>query len=268
MLFLTFDLEIHDPIKNLDSKKQEKYFSEEESILKKIFSKINNHNIKISCFVTNDFIDIYNDFFHKYIVKYHEIGSHTATHIFYKKNNINEFVKNIKNNKLKLERELGKKCFGFRAPGGIVPKNLVSILKKNDFKYDSSIIPGIIFGRFNFSNCPKEPYYPKYDNIYIPTNKNSGILEFPLLTSKHLKISMNGIFLSFYSRLINIKKFENNYGNIFVHSSDFKKFKLFDKTFFWDKIKLTRSYWIFLDKYIKNYKNSDVSIISSINKKQ
>jgi hypothetical protein len=260
LLHLTFDLELYDPIKKLDAKTKEKYFLEQEKILKEIFSKINNNNIKISCFVTNEFVDVYNDFFHRHLVKYHEIGCHTANHLFYDNNDLSKFIKNIKKNKKRLERESVLKCIGFRAPGGFVPKNLIEILKRNDFKYDSSIVPGIMIGRYNHLGCPKHPYYPSFDNIFRSNDSNKEIIEFPLLTSKFLNLSMNGIFFSIYGRFIKLTEYENSYAAIYFHPSDFKKFKFFEKSFIWDKIKFTKIYWKFLNEYIKIYANLDTRL--------
>lgn len=258
MFHITFDLELHDPIKKLDSKSKETYILEEESVLKKIFSLLNKYSIHISCFVTNEFVDVYKDFFHKYIMKNHEIGCHTANHLFYNGNNLSHFIKNIRENKVKLEREIGQRCRGFRAPGGVIPKNLIGFLKNIGFDYDSSVIPGIMIGRYNNSNSPKQPYYPSFDNIFLPNEKNKDFIEFPLLTSKYLKLSMNGIFFSIYHKFINLNDYKKRYGAIYFHPSDFKEFKFFDKSFFWDKIKSTKSYWNFLNDYIQIYNKSDL----------
>lgn len=260
MLYLTLDLELHDPIKTLNERKKEKFIFEQEIILKKIFSLLNENNLKISCFITNDFVKNFYDFFHKYVVEKHEIGCHTSDHLFYNGCNIYEFIQNIKNNKMYLEKEIGLKCKGFRAPGGIVPNNLISILKRFDFKYDSSIIPGIMPGRFNYSNAPKEPYFPDFENIFISNTHNKDIIEFPLLTSKILKISMNGTFFSYYHKFIDLKRYEKIYGVLYFHSSDFKKFNLFEKSFIWDKVRNVKSYWEFINLYTHLNKNTDKRI--------
>ena len=163
MFNISIDLELYDPIKNLDKKTKVKFITEQEKVLKEVFSLFNENNVKISCFVTNEFVDNFFDFFHKYIVEKHEVGCHTSNHIFYNGNNIEVFAKDIKKNKTFLEKETGLKCQGFRAPGGVVPKNLASVLKKIYLKYDSSVIPGFVPGRFNQSSSPRTPYFPDFD---------------------------------------------------------------------------------------------------------
>ena len=263
MFHLTFDLELHDPIKKLDIIPKEQFFIEQEITLKKIFSFINKNDIKISCFVTNDFVKEYYDFFHYYIVNHHEIGAHTADHLFYNGTNKVDFIKSIKKNKTLLEKETGCKCQGFRAPGGVVPKDIISILKKLNFKYDTSLLPGIMIGRYNYSHRRKHPYFPSYNNIFISDRKNKEIIEFPLLTSKYLNMSMNGIFFSFYNIFINRYYHDKLCSVLYLHPSDFKKIGLFEKSFFWDKIKWTKRYWSFLKDYVTINKNRDVSLFAT-----
>jgi len=257
MLILTFDLELHDPIKKLSKNEKEKFIFEQEEILIKIFSFLNNNNLHITCFVTNEFVKNYYDFFHKYVVGNHEVACHTSDHLLYNGHNLEKFNFNIKDNKQFLEKEIGLGCNGFRAPGGLVPKNLIFLLKKYSFKYDSSIIPGIMPGRYYHIRGKKEPYYPDFENIFIPSKSNKEILEFPLLTSKIIKLSMNGIFFFYYSRFINLNKYDRKYGTIYLHPCDFKKFYFFDKTYFWDKIKNVEPYWHFLKNYTYENKNND-----------
>jgi len=261
MLYLTLDLEFHDAIKGVNKKEKEMYIFEQDIILKKIFSLLNENNIRISCFVTDEFVKNFYDFFHKYVVKRHEVCCHTSSHLFYRGNNIDDFIKEMRMNKNYLERETGLKCKGFRAPSGVVPNNLISILKKLSFKYDSSIVPGFMPGRFNHSKAPKEPYFPDPFNILIPNkNKNNEIIEFPTLTSKFLKLSMSGIFLSYYNNFIDYKKFESIYGLMYLHAVDFKKFHIFEKSYFWDKLKNTKVYWKFLEFFVQKNKNKDITL--------
>lgn len=257
MFHLTFDLELYDPVKNLNEKTKEKFISEQEIILKKIFSLLNKNNVRVSCFVTNEFVDNFYDFFHKFVVENHEVGCHTANHFFYTEDNLQGFVHNIEENKKYLERETGLTCQGFRSPGGIVPKNLINILKKFEFKYDSSIVPGIMPMRFNHSKSPQEPYFPDFNDIFITGKKNNKILEFPLIVSKILRVSINGFFFSYYNKFINFNRYDEDYGIVYLHPYDFKKFNFFDKSYIWDKIKLTKSNWHFLNIYTHLNKNTD-----------
>jgi len=286
MFRLTFDLELYDPVKNLDEKTKEEFISKQEIILKKIFSLLNENHVKISCFVTNEFVDNFYDFFHKFVVENHEVGCHTANHFFYTEDSLQGFIHNIEENKKHLENETGLKCQGFRSPGGIVPKNLINILKKFEFKYDSSIVPGITPGRVNYSKCPQEPYFPDFNNIFIAGKENNKVLEFPLIVSKMLRVSMNGFFFSYYNKFIDLKKYEwdftilknpvfltnstmylhpkykEDYGTTYLHPYDFKKYRFFDKSYIWDKIKLTDSNWRFLNIYVNTQRSTDNRLIT------
>lgn len=265
MFHLTLDLELHDPIKELNKKRKDKFILEQDVLLKEIFSRLNGNNLSITCFVTNEFVENFYDFFHKYILKSHEVGCHTTNHLFYTSENLAEFVDSIEKNKAYLEKETGLTCQGFRAPGGIVPISLIEILKKLGFKYDSSIVPGRMPGRFNYSRAPKNPYFPDFDNIFLLNKNNKKIIEFPLLTSKILKLSMNGVFFGYYNNFIDINKYEKKYAAVYLHPCDFKKFNIFEKAYFWDKIKNTKSYWRFLDIFVQTNKNKDTRLCKLYN---
>jgi len=261
MFHLTFDLELYDPVKSLKKKAKDKFISEQEEILKKLFSLFNKNKIKVSCFVTNEFVDNFYEFFHEYIVGIHEIGCHTANHLFYNKRNMEEFVQNITKNKIYLEKETGLNCYGFRAPGGVIPNNLIHILKQLEFKYDSSVVPGFMPGRFNNSRAPKEPYFPDFNNVFLPSKTNKQIIEFPLLTSRIIKLSMNGFFFSYYNKFIDLDKYNQKYGAVYLHPYDFKRFGLCDKSYIWDKMKFTKSNWEFLEIYVCMNKHIDATLI-------
>jgi peptidoglycan/xylan/chitin deacetylase (PgdA/CDA1 family) len=257
MFHLTLDLELYDPIKDLNNKMKEKFILEQEAILKKIFSLLNKNKVRISCFVTNEFVDDFYDFFHKYVIKNHEVGCHTANHFFYRPGKHAELIDSIKKNKAFLERETGLICQGFRAAGGVIPINLIKILKELNFKYDSSLIPGFVPGRLNYSKGIKKPYFPDFDNIFVSSSENNEIIEFPLLVSKIINLSMNGVFFSYFNKIVDLKKYDNKYGVVYLHPYDFKYFHLTDKSYMWDKMKNTKFNWDFLFDYICIGKNLD-----------
>jgi hypothetical protein len=257
MFHLTIDLELYDPIKNWNQKMKEKFILEQEEILKKIFSLLNKNKIKISCFVTNEFVIDFYDFFHKYVINNHEVGCHTANHFFYRRDRYSEFIESIEKNKVFLEKETGLICQGFRAAGGLIPIDLIKIINKLNFKYDSSLIPGILPGRLNYSKGLKKPYFPDFDNIFIPSSKNKEIIEFPLLVSRTINLSMNGVFFSYYNKIIDLKKFDNQYCTVYLHPCDFQHFRFTDKPYIWDRLKNSKSNWDFLFEYLRNGRNLD-----------
>lgn len=261
MYHFTIDLEVYDPIKN-DKDNFDQYIEDATKIIDYIFDKLNKKKIKITCFVTNEFVNNFYEKFEKKIYPYHEISCHTTTHYFYNGKNERKFFESIKKNKLYLEKITGKKCYGLRCPGGIFPKNLLLYLIKLNFKYDSSVIPGIVPGRhYNFLS-PKHPYYPDKNNMYKIGRNQRKIIEFPLSVLPFFRISTNGLFYPYF-----FTPFKNYYYNkettTFVHLREF--FDIPGKNFIWDRLKYKKGTKSTFNGLINLNKNRDMSLIERFN---
>lgn len=257
MIHLTLDLEFYDPIKSIEPKLKEKFIQEQKKVLKRVFKTINRNQIKITCFVTNEFVETFGDLFQEYVVEFHEVACHTEKHGFYNKKNIRNFADSIKNNKRYLEKLIGRECIGFRSPGGIVPRNLPEILQNNGFLYDSSIIPGIVPGRIVNLRSPRVPYSPQKKDIFKVSKTSTKFMEFPLLTSKVLKLSMSGFFCSYYSNFIKFNNNKDRYATLYLHPYDFVDLRKYAQSYLWDRIKITDNNWKLLSRYAKHRKSQD-----------
>jgi len=133
-----------------------------ETIVPKLLNFFDDNNIKATFFTVTSLLEKYESEI-KAISKKHEIASHSHTHPWLNEKNA-EYE--IKTSKEKFE-EHGIKCLGFRAPGAITTKNHFSLLKKYDYRYDSSLA-GFFPGRYSNPNLPKKPFIKE------------GILEFPI----------------------------------------------------------------------------------------
>lgn len=65
----------------------------------------------------------------------------------------------IKKSKKAYIKHFGKKPIGYRSPKGMITKKGLSILSREEFKYDSSIYPTILLGRYNNLKYPAHPFY-------------------------------------------------------------------------------------------------------------
>lgn len=261
MYHFTVDLEIYDPIKN-DKNYFDKYLKDTNKIIDYVFDKLNENKIKITCFVTNEFVENFYEKFKKKICPYHEISCHTANHNFYNGANEKQFFASIKKNKSYLEEVTGRICYGFRSPGGVAPKNLVLYLSKLDFKYDSSVIPGVIPGRhYNFFS-PKYPYHPDKYNIYKKGFNQKSLLEFPLSVLPFFRISVNGFF--YPCLFVPFKKYYwKKETTTFVHLQDF--YDTAGKKFIWDYLNFKKIGLGYFYELANVYKNSDLSLIKYLN---
>jgi peptidoglycan/xylan/chitin deacetylase (PgdA/CDA1 family) len=133
-----------------------------EVIVPKLLDFFDDHKIKATFFTVTNLLEKYESEI-KEISKKHEIASHSHTHSRLNSRNA-EFE--IGESKRKLE-EYGFKCLGFRAPQAVTTKNHFSLLKRYDYKYDSSLAQ-FFPGRYYNPKLPKKPFVKQ------------SILEFPI----------------------------------------------------------------------------------------
>ena len=258
--YLTMDLEIYDTIKK-DKKNWDNYIENSTKMAEHIFEKLNKNNIKITCFVTDDFVVNYYDLFHKKIVNHHEISCHTHNHFYFNGKNKQNFFKSIASNKEFLEKEIGYKCLGFRSPGAFVPNDLVKFLIRNDFRYDSSVLPGIIPTRHFKISAPKDIYHPSDNNIFKIDDKQKLLVEIPLSVSPKLRISQNGFFFPYVFNLE--KAFNSNQRNIIsIHISDFLYPRF--KSYIWDYLKRPDKTLYLFNKIVKESINKNLRLVTLI----
>jgi peptidoglycan/xylan/chitin deacetylase (PgdA/CDA1 family) len=101
--------------------------------------------------------------------KRHEIASHTFFHSSFKKDD-------LVNSRLALENITSKKVFGLRMPR--MKKIDTNLIKEAGYKYDSSINPTWIPGRYNNLSRPRAFY------------EENGITKFPVSVSANVRIPL------------------------------------------------------------------------------
>lgn len=178
---------------------------------KNILSLIEKYKIKSTFFVTTDFYRRYPDLI-KNISKIHEIASHGEHNKDYNKMKDNEIIESIKQNKLLLENGIKRKITGFRAPRMLILKH--SILRKANIKYDASLHPTYVPGRYNHLFRSRK-ISRKEGVMVIPTSVSPFTrtpmtwLWFRNLGLKYAKICTNLCFLT------------DSYVNIYFHPWEF-----------------------------------------------
>lgn len=133
-----------------------------EIIVPKLLDFFDDNKITATFFTVTNLLEKYESEI-KEIAKKHEIASHSHTHPWLNPKHA-EFEIKISKEKLK---EYGFDCQGFRSPGAITTKNHFQLLKKYNYKYDSSLAR-FFPGRYNNINLPKKPFVKQ------------EILEFPI----------------------------------------------------------------------------------------
>lgn len=186
--------------------------------LKKILKILNQHRLKATFFVTGIFAQTHSSII-KEISKNHEIASHGLSH------NLQGYSeKSVAKSKKILERITGKKVNGFRMPR---LKNIdKGSLTKLGFKYDSSVSPSYIPGRYN---------------NYFKTRRVSenGIYEVPISVLPILRAPSWIVFRLFgisYLKLLTTSSLKNpGFVNIYLHPWEFNNLKPFNIPFYMKK---------------------------------
>jgi len=141
-LLLTFDLEEFDLPKEFGhSISDEQIFEISKEGLMNVLVLLKKYNLKVTFFTTALFAKKYQYLFKK-ISKEHEIACHGHSH----SDSYLTDISKIKQAKVEIEKIIGKKIIGFRAPRFEI-KDPRSLAKFN-FIYDSSIHPTWIPGRY------------------------------------------------------------------------------------------------------------------------
>ncbi len=177
---------------------------------------LNKHNIKATFFVTGFFAEKEKEQIRR-ISKKHEIASHGYNHFYRGNKNLN-LEGDISKSKKIIEKIIDKKIIGFRAPQAQFSKELIEVLKKLNFKYDSSIHSAWLPGFYNNRDKPLMPF------------KAGKVLEIPANSSYNLRLPFSWIFMRnlplFYSVRTVRKLLRKNITPIFyVHSWEFINIK-------------------------------------------
>jgi peptidoglycan/xylan/chitin deacetylase (PgdA/CDA1 family) len=124
---------------------------------KKLLEIFEKYNIKATFFITSYFAEKHGKQVLEIIKKGHEIASHGHCH-FYRNNKELNLEEDITKSKEIIEKLINKKVLGFRAPQMQFSLELIKILEKLDFRYDSSIHSANIPGFYNNKSALLFPY--------------------------------------------------------------------------------------------------------------
>jgi polysaccharide deacetylase len=125
-------------------------------------------NIRCTLFTTARFAENFPDDIRKLSTK-HEIASHSYYHSSFQ-------TEHLKQSKDKLEAIIGKTIYGFRTPR---MKSLDSqLIAAAGYRYDSSLHPAWIPGRYNNLKCPRKVF------------KENGLIEIPASVTPRVRVPL------------------------------------------------------------------------------
>ena len=245
-LLLTFDLEEFNLPLEIDEKiGYNEMFSISYKGLLEVLKILDKFNIKATFFTTLAFGQRFPKMINKIVNKGNEIALHHSL-------NSGEFMNSILNEKRKLEDIIGIKILGIRMHKLKVPP--FKLLKKLGFKYDSSIHPTIIPGRYN--------YLPYPTGLYI----TEGILEISISVTPLLRLPFS--FLWFRNFGLSYTKFctlfstlNREFINVYYHPWEFTNIDKFPLPFY-IKRNCGKNMIIKMKKYINWHLNKNFKPIT------
>ena len=183
-------------LKNIMSVDLEDYFCDlpfdtwsqyESRVMKstnKILALFEKYEIKATFFTLGYIAEKFPDLVKDIDDRGHEIASHGYAHLDIRKITKEEFENDLKKSIQILEKIIGKKILGFRAPYFSIDKKsfwAMEILSKY-FKYDSSIFP-VKTPMYGIKNAPRNIYKPNLTNPSVIDLK-SKLIEIPMATHR------------------------------------------------------------------------------------
>lgn len=182
-----------------------------ESGLEKIIKLLDEKKVRATFFCTGNFAKKKSDILKKLLKEGHEIACHGVDHFEPKETDIAESKKIV-------ERMVGTKVIGYRQPR----MQRIDYLKmaKSGYKYDSSVNPAFVPGRYNNSRVSKKPFIKE------------GIYEIPVSVATGMRIPMFWLALHlfpkkmYYSLAKKVLK-KNEYFTTYFHPWEFAELSRF-----------------------------------------
>lgn len=172
--------------------------------LPKIIKILGKRNINATFFTTAKVLEKYPKIFQNIQKQRHEIALHGYDHERWDELKIEQKQKLMKQSIKTYNKILKKQPKGFRAPQHSIDKETLSLLEKNNFQYDSSLIPWnlhhILYPqiKIKFSNNFKQMMPHKIDKLReIPIS--SFILPLSAFTIRLLPFPVFKLYLRFIS---------------------------------------------------------------------
>jgi len=220
-LLLTFDLEEFVPAAEFNEPiRAEEAFELGRQGFENISDLLEEKQIKATLFTTAEFAEFAEKPISRAIRNGHELASHGYSHKHNYKNMLGEQALHfLKRSKDKLEGQFGRKIFGFRAPQMLHPDR--AILKNIGFKYDSSLHPTYVPGKYNNFFAKREIFSEK--GILVVPVSTTPVLRFPFSWAWFRLLGLN--YAKFCTALALA---DQDYINIYFHPWEFTDIGKYD----------------------------------------
>jgi peptidoglycan/xylan/chitin deacetylase (PgdA/CDA1 family) len=150
---------------------------------------LEERHIKATFFTTGYFTEKRSKLMREVVKRGHEIACHGYVHqSLISLDNITLKSEIIRATKI-LRRIAGIPPVGFRAPQCLIDQRILDILEELGYRYDSSIHPTFIPGRYFNLTAPVSPYHPSSDRVIVHGERS--ILEIPISVTPILRLPLS-----------------------------------------------------------------------------
>jgi len=224
---ITIDVEEWFQVENLRSAFPKNSWKNQKSTVAKNTTKILNildeYNIKGTFFVLGLVAETNPELVKLIYNQGHEIASHGTGHDLTYNLNDHQLLDDINNSKTKLEKLIGSKVSGYRAPNFSVSEKLIAVLKKLDFQYDTSYNPFQLnnrYGKIDIDPSNNYGIYNLYDNFFEVPLSSLKIYKqhIPMAGGAYFRIYPFPIF----KYLVKTKLKLNNLYHFYLHPWEFE----------------------------------------------
>lgn len=213
-ILLTFDLEEFDlplefgyPISDQDQ------INVTTNGLKRLTGLLAKFNIPATFFTTAFYAEKNQELI-KSLSLNHEIASHSNQHSGFKQTDLSD-------SKFKIEGITGKQVYGFRMPR--FQKIDMAMIKAAGYRYDSSVNPTFIPGRYNNLFTRRKMYLDTDSNLTEIPVSVSPVIRFPLFW-----LSFKNISLPIYLHMCKMAIWKDSYLHLCFHPWEFDDLDSFD----------------------------------------
>lgn len=152
--------------------------------LLKILDLLKRQEVKATFFVTGNFAKVNPDLVLEIMRDGHEVACHGVDHFSPKKTDVFQSKKIV-------EKVIGREVVGYRQPR-MFEISYEDLLEAG-YKYDTSVNPAFIPGRYNHYNVPRKPFFKK------------GILEIPTSVATFMRVPLFWLALHLFPLKVYIK---------------------------------------------------------------
>jgi len=155
----------------------------------RIFDK---HHVRSTFFVLGEVGEAFPEIIEEIHDEGHEIASHGYRHKDFTKLPFDELEKMEKKNRSLLAKTTGETPKGFRAPNFQINTEILELLERIGYVYDSSVVPCVrIPGWFGYYGAPLHPYRPSKQNL-VNQSEDRDFYEVPVAVLPYIRLPAGG----------------------------------------------------------------------------